>query len=215
MITSKSNFFKGAVATLAALPLAAAATFTPAGSAQAASLVGSFSLTGDVTANLTLDALNFAAPKTFTIHSGLSSGTFAGFTSGTMSQVLSFDTDSFVNPFVTLNSADARNGSTFTGNTASYTLRQAAANLVAIEVTTSGIFTNIENGKESKGGGLLTLNTLGTVANIQNRLNSAQTVTTTFSGIQFATVPEPATLLGLGVVAAGMAVSRRRKSIPQ
>ncbi|ABA21507.1 hypothetical protein Ava_1885 [Trichormus variabilis ATCC 29413] len=221
MVISKSNFLKGAVAALATVPVVAAGVFTSAGAAQAAQLVGEFSFSSDptVSATLTSNSVSFVAPKTFTINQSLSTGNFTGFTSGTINNITSFSTNTIVNPFLTL-LGGALSGSTFIANTASYDIRQAAPNLVAIDITTIGTFKNALTNEESDGEGVLTLQTGGrglTAFDVETLLTGGGSVSTTFSGFYFGTprvsTPEPATMLGLGLVGVGVAMSRRRKTV--
>ncbi|BCL36874.1 hypothetical protein NSMS1_33210 [Nostoc sp. MS1] len=222
MVICKSNFFKGAVAILAAAPVAAAGVFTSASSAQAAQLVGEFSFASDPTVSATIksDSVTFTNPKTFSINTGLSTGNFTGFTSGTINNITSFSAGTFVNPFLTL-LGGTLSGSTFIGEAASYSVRQAATNLVAIDITTTGKFKNVLTNELSNGEGILTLQTGGrglTAAAISSLLAGGGSVTTTFSGFYFGTptatpTPEPATMLGLGLVGVGVAMSRRRKTL--
>lgn len=246
MITSKSNFFKGAVAVLAAMPIAAAATLTPAGSAQAAALVGEFSFNGGFTApggsslvHLKKDSLFFTPDSIGVGSTGFLSspislasqdGTFVNFNSASIRDVISFGASSFQNPFLDLGnlvipgiilpgddvSSLNDNVNTFTLVSSSYELDQSGANL-DVEVLLSGFFTSA-SGEVTKGLGNLTFQRNNTtIAQANTILNAGNSLgNLTFSGAVFTTaVPEPATLLGLGVVAAGMAVSRRRKTIPQ
>lgn len=224
MITSKSNFFKGAVATLAALPLAAAATFTPAGSAQAAALSGSVSLSGTA---IVPGGLN---PATTTIKfsnpTGVSTGgDFDNFfpditpgagitindlfltrvgggtaTSGTYSTI--------PDGFELINFGERTLGTTtdtltFVLDATQFIRTRIAANNVSI-TGPFGVAGNFIFDGATIASGFLNASISGTSSSYQLSLVTDPVA-----------VPEPATLLGLGVVAAGMAVSRRRKTIPQ
>lgn len=212
MITSKSNLFKSAVATLAAIPLAAAATFTPTGSAVALEQLPAnrFSFVGAGNSQLTLtnNSLIFDDPKEFDIQSSF--GIFAGATLGTLNNISSFDPLETVTPFFTLS-----DGSFFKLTSASYLVGESLSISTPIEVILQGIYTD-SVGKEFQGQGFWTTQAQGNRAFVVNAINNGG-ITESYSGIFSATasVPEPATLLGLGIVAAGMAVSRRRKTIPQ
>lgn len=51
--------------------------------------------------------------------------------------------------------------------------------------------------------------------NAQAEYNAGQKFQATFTGLAVTTVPEPSTMLGLGLVGAGMVMSRRRKRVAQ
>lgn len=212
MIASKSQFLKAAVATLAALPVAAAGVFTSADSAQAAALKGSFFLTGDGLAEFANsgDSLNFLAPNTFTINPAASTGSFTAFTSGTVGNIISFLADTATNPFV-----DLGGGNTFTVTSASYVVGGTAASALSpIDVTVRGFFTS-STGDVSGGEGLLTLQAIGNNPAVVAAIASNSLPGVTYSGVYLATVPEPATMLGLGVVGAAMFAANRRKKVAQ
>ncbi|MDZ8226471.1 PEP-CTERM sorting domain-containing protein [Nostoc sp. ChiVER01] len=216
MINFKSRLLNATLAVTAAIPLATAGLFTSAGSAQAAALVGEFSLTGDGSASLLENSFTFSNPKTFTISSDpdLTTGTFTGFTKGSIGNILSFAPTIATNPFLDLGTDAATIGdgfNTFAVSSASYTLTQAAANLVSINVITDGFFKSAL-GEISQGQGIFTLQTTGTIATIKDNWKKGTAVKATYSSLYFATVPEPTTLIGLGLVGAGMVMSRRRKS---
>jgi hypothetical protein len=221
MIGFKSTLLNATLAITAALPLAAAGLFTSAGSAQAAALTGDLSLVGNGTATLFANSLTFNSPNTFAVSSdpNVTNGLFSAFTEGTINNILAFTpTSSAINPFIDLGTDAASisdNENIFTLTSATYQLTQSTIpNLVSINILTDGFFTSAL-GDISNGEGILTLQALGTVASLQNSLNGGQGISATYSGFYFATVPEPATVLGLGLVAAGMVMSRRRKSVVQ
>lgn len=212
MIASKSQFLKAAVATLAALPVAAAGVFTSADSAQAAALKGSFFLTGDGLAEFANsgDSLNFLAPNTFTINPAASTGSFTAFSSGTVGNIISFLADTATNPFV-----DLGGGNTFTVTSASYVVGgTATSRLSPIDVTVRGFFTS-STADVSGGEGLLTLQAIGNKPAVEAAIASNSLPGVTYSGVYLATVPEPATMLGLGVVGAAMFAANRRKKVAQ
>ncbi|AFY50603.1 PEP-CTERM putative exosortase interaction domain-containing protein [Nostoc sp. PCC 7524] len=212
MIASKPQFLKAAVATLAALPVAAAGVFTSADSAQAAALKGSFFLIGDGLASFANngDSLNFLAPNTFTINPAASSGSFTTFTSGTVGNIISFLADTATNPFV-----DLGGGNTFTVTSASYVVGGTpTSTLSPIDVTVRGFFTS-STGDLSGGEGLLTLQAIGSKPAVEAAIASNLLPGVTYSGVYLATVPEPATMLGLGVVGAAMFAANRRKKVAQ
>ncbi|MGD1717808.1 PEP-CTERM sorting domain-containing protein [Dapis sp. BLCC M172] len=96
---------------------------------------------------------------------------------------------------------------------ANYTLSQSGAN-VAIDVALWGEFVS-ETGEVTDGAGNLTFQINDTtVADIEAKLDASETVEgLTFSGGLFSDtkkVPEPTTLFGLGIVAAGLTLTRRQ-----
>ncbi|TVP64800.1 MAG: PEP-CTERM sorting domain-containing protein [Nodularia sp. (in: Bacteria)] len=222
MITSKSNFFKGAVATLAAIPLAAAVTFTPAGSAQAARLSGSISLTGEaiIPSEINPATTTFTFKNVTGVNTGgdftnffpvLSPG--AGITINTLNLTRIGDGKSELGTYSTTPNFEFINfGSrTLGATTAALTFVLDAAELSrtrlfetpSVSITSlSGITGKFMFDGETISSGFVNASVSGGSSGYQLTLDTVA-------------VPEPATLLGLGVVAAGMAVSRRRKTIPQ
>jgi PEP-CTERM motif len=211
------NFKSQLLGAAALLPIAAASLLGSADSAQAAALVGDFSLAGSGNATLSLDSLTFNNPTTFNIIDDGTVDSFTGFTLGDIGNIISFDTESADNPWLDLgtNAGSIADGlNTFELTTAEYLTRQNGA-FVAIDVTVHGIFKSA-TGELSEGQAFLTLQKVGNKNAIDGALASGTSIAgLTYSGVTFATAstPEPTTMLGLGLVAAGMTVARRRKSV--
>ncbi|WP_414564723.1 MULTISPECIES: PEP-CTERM sorting domain-containing protein [unclassified Anabaena] len=223
MITCKSNLFKGAVAVLAAIPIVAATTFTPGGSAEAAILRGSIGLGGQA-----LVPDNGVNPLNTSIGFVNVDGVNAHGDFGNFIPTLSPNPST---PLIQISTLNLTRSSVDGPARATY--------------STGAVPTFIDFGERTLDGitGLLTFDLddsfiersrlaskfifYGAFDGIKGAFNfNGQTVAKGFlsasvSGeanryeITLTTVPEPATLLGLGIVAAGMAVSRRRnKTIP-
>ncbi|NEU83980.1 PEP-CTERM sorting domain-containing protein [Nostoc sp. UIC 10630] len=246
MINLKSKLLNATLATTAALPLAVAGLFTSGGSAQAAALKGEFSFNGGLTANpfanslvtLKKDSLTFTPDSVIADANGVKStpvsiaaqtGSFLGFNSASIRDIISFASDTVQNPFLDLgnlalpgvilpgeNTASLADGSNiFTLTSSDYKITQTGAN-ITIAVDLWGYFTSA-TGEITKGAGSLSFQRNDTtVAQANTILNTTggSLANLTFSGSTFTTsVPEPAALLGLGAVGAVMVMSRRRKSV--
>ncbi|MHC5848320.1 PEP-CTERM sorting domain-containing protein [uncultured Nostoc sp.] len=248
MIGLKSKLLNATLAATTALPLAAAGLFTSAGSAQAAALTGEFSFNGGVTVNpfayslvtLKKDSLTFTPDSIIADSNGVKStpvgvaaqtGSFLGFNSASIRDIISFASDTVQNPFLDLgnltipgtilpgeSTASLADGSNiFTLTSSGYQITQTGAN-ITIAVDLFGYFTSA-TGEITNGAGSLSFQRNNTtVAQANSILNTANGSLNnlTFSGSTFTTsVPEPAALLGLGAVSAVMVMSRRRKSAAQ
>ncbi|MFN6486686.1 MULTISPECIES: PEP-CTERM sorting domain-containing protein [unclassified Nostoc] len=234
MIGFKCRLLNATLAFTAAIPLATAGLFTSAGSAQAAALSGEIQFNGGFTVpsgssqiTFSQDALTFTPQPITPIAIVSSTGTFSAFNSGNIGNIISFSSKVAENPFIDFGSltypgfilpgenttslTDKLN--TFTLTSSSYKLNQDGLN-VGIGVALFGYFTSA-TGEISNGGGNLTFQVNNaSVASVNSILSKGGSISNlSFSGGTFATVPEPATLLGLGIVGAGMAMSRRRKTV--
>ncbi|MEH2116561.1 PEP-CTERM sorting domain-containing protein [Nostoc sp. C052] len=234
MISFKSKLLNATLAFTAAIPLATAGMFTSAGSAQAAALSGEIQFNGGFTApsgisqiTFSQDALTFTPQPITPIGIGSTTGNFSAFNSGNIGNIISFSSKVADNPFIDFGSltypgfilpgtdtssiTDGLN--TFTLTSSSYKLNQDGLN-VGIGVALFGYFTSA-TGEISNGGGNLTFQVNNaSIASVNSILSSGGSISNlTFSGGTFATVPEPTTLLGLGIVGAGMVMSRRRKTV--
>ncbi|MBD2211015.1 PEP-CTERM sorting domain-containing protein [Calothrix sp. FACHB-156] len=231
MFAIKSKVINATLAATAAIPLAISGSI---GSAQAAALYGEFQFQGGITVNpfatsqvsLTKDALTFNPQPITPIGLAANTGTFTTFNTGNIGNIISFTSDIADNPFIdfgnlaipgVIQSTDDTNSitdgkNTFSLTSADYSIAQSGAN-VAIDVQLWGLFTSA-TGEISKGAGNLTFQVNNqTVTQVNSILNSGASLNNlSFSGGAFATVPEPATLIGLGAVGAVMAMSRRRKT---
>ncbi|MEA5582493.1 PEP-CTERM sorting domain-containing protein [Nodularia harveyana UHCC-0300] len=207
MMTSKSNFFKSALAALATVPVAAT-IFTPAGSAEA--FTGGFTFDGAGT-NSAISALGATfIPDPGTISISNAEGDFFADTTGSIFSFLVGPTNT---PIIDVGALDGTKVLTLI-NVEAPSIQGLAPNLSDIRYDFTGTF---EDG--SNANGFVNFSTLLGASAAQTAFGLGQTINASFSGATVAvnnvTVPEPATLLGLGIVAAGMAVSRRRKTIPQ
>ena len=235
MINFKSKLLNATLALTAALPLATAGLFTSAGSAQAAALSGSiqfsdgFTVSPFASSQITFyqDALTFTPQPITPIKIGSTTGNFSAFNSGNIGNIISFSSKVADNPFIDFGSLDipgiilpgadtsslTDKSNTFTLTSSSFKLNQDGLN-VGIGVALFGYFTSA-TGEISNGGGNLTFQVNNaSVDSVNSILSSGGSISNlSFSGGTFATVPEPATLLGLGIVGAGMAMSRRRKTV--
>jgi PEP-CTERM motif len=226
-----SNCLKGASAkqvilgSLAAVPVVMAGTLTGAGSAEAAALVGEFQFSGGLTtANLTANKVDFKNllgldPGFIFVTNQI--GSFAPFNSAFIRDLTPLSTTSpGINPFLDLETAilpfggpDGKDVFQVT-KIGGYGLKQSGAN-VSIDLPFWGQFVNAL-GEVSKGAGNLTFQVNNSsVADVTARIVSTQGLDVAFSGAAFAnvaSVPEPTTLAGLGLVGGLLAVSRRRKA---
>ncbi|WP_016950675.1 PEP-CTERM sorting domain-containing protein [Anabaena sp. PCC 7108] len=236
------NFKSQLLGAAAVLPIVAAGFLGSAGSAEAAALIGDFSFNGGTTVNpfasstvkLTKDALYFEPQPITPVAIASQSGDFSSFNSANIGNIISFSGDTADNPFLDLGNltipgiilpaestaslTDSLN--TFTLESSDYKVSQSGAN-VSIDVELWGFFTSA-TGEISKGAGNITFQKNNTnVTDVNTLLNGGGTLTTasgsgmTFSGAAFTatSTPEPTTMLGLGLVAAGMTVARRRKLV--
>jgi hypothetical protein len=239
MFNFKSQVLNATLAATVAIPVAAASVFTSVGAAQAAALTGEFNFQGGVTANpfanslvtLTSDGLTFTPQPITPIGVSTSSpqqgGSFTAFNSANIGNIISFANDIADNPFLDFGNLSlpgvilpsestasiTDNLNTFTLTSAKYDLKTSGAN-VAVDVELWGFFTSA-TGEITKGAGNLTFQVNNTTVNAANTTlaNGGSLANLTFSGGAFTTsVPEPTTMLGLGLVGAGMLVSRRRKA---
>ncbi|WP_414528364.1 PEP-CTERM sorting domain-containing protein [Nodularia chucula] len=210
MMTSESKFFKAALAALAAIPVTAT-IFTPAGSAEAFN--GGFTFDGSGT-NAAINALGVTfSPDPGPISLTNSTGDFLGDTTG---NIFSFVVGPTNTPIIDVGLLGDLTKVLTLNNVAAPVVQGLAPNLSDIRYDFTGTF---EDG--SNANGFVNFSTLLSAPDAQAAFGLGQSINASFSGATVAvnnanvTVPEPATLLGLGIVAAGMAVSRRRKTIPQ
>ena len=215
------------VASILALPVALGAVF--AGAAHA--VEGGFQLSGtplfeldwttagNTTATLSSNSLTFT-PELAGISLASQTGDFVGFNIAQIKDVAAFDPFDADNPFLdfgsgaplAINSTITDNENIFILQELDYTVEQSGDNLVAIDIRLGGEFNF--GGEVTAGEGILTLQSIGTVASVNQQINSETGLEgLALSGAVFtAAVPEPTTLFGLGVVATGLVASRRQKN---
>ncbi|MEH1769028.1 PEP-CTERM sorting domain-containing protein [Nostoc sp.] len=218
MIGFKSTLLNATLAITAALPLATAGLFTSAGSAQAATLDGGFNFSSagfpSTTATLSNTFLKFSSsPGLASL--GSPSGSFAAFTAA---QIFDVNT-STLTPSGSLFLDLGTYGSTFNSGGDTFSLTSFLTPTFSsqnggtdINVGFNGFF-NDGSGNHTNATGYITFSTRDT--NALEDYNNQGIKGATFTGFAVTAVPEPATVLGLGLVAAGMFMSRRRKSVVQ
>ncbi|HBL14788.1 MAG TPA: hypothetical protein DD379_26040 [Cyanobacteria bacterium UBA11162] len=213
---------KAILGSLAVLPLVVGSVFTNASSASAAALVGEFQFSSAfTTAKLSSSMVDFDDPGSDPgeVIVSLQTGSFLPFGAAFIKDIVPINSNApSNNPFLDLEAAfswdvnavgDGLNVFNLT-EVGAYQFSQSGMN-VAIDLPVWGKFISAD-GKVSKGAGNLTFQVNNMkVADIQALIASGGMVQSSFSGAAFATVPEPASILGLGMVASSLALSRTRK----
>lgn len=230
MIGFKSTLLNATLAITAAIPLAAAGFFTSASSAQAADFSGGFNYTPYTTPGSPLPSVVVSNNSlTFLPNSGANlilskqNGTF-----GTEENPV-FDIAKIYNAtlpygsvFLDLGKYNDPNNTSSDGKNIFVLQSLTAPTLsnsdgVTGVVNFKGYFTDaIGSLTKINGSGHLNFS-VDTGTSYQTTLDALSdndpltVVKASFTGVAFTTVPEPTTLLGLGLVGVGMAISRRRK----
>ncbi|MEH2354438.1 PEP-CTERM sorting domain-containing protein [Nostoc sp.] len=216
MISLKSKLVNATLAATFAIPLATAGMFTSAGSAQAVTLTGSIGLSG--TAVVPSDGINPANTtiKFVDVDSVDTDGDFeffspnlnpgAGITIKTLNltrigTTTTYSTGAYT-PFIDFGSRTLGNTTallTFDLDDSVVTrIRTSKTNI--LDVALEGITGKFNFNGQTIATGFVSASLAGTASKYELTLT---------------TVPEPTTMLGLGLVGAGMIVSRRRKSVIQ
>ncbi|MDJ0510766.1 MAG: PEP-CTERM sorting domain-containing protein [Crocosphaera sp.] len=199
------------IASIAAIPFALGTLFAGTGTAVAAALIGEFQFSGQGVAELTLDELNFNPnPSSLFLSPITATGSFEQLASTptTIQGPVEFDTLLQPNEFI-----DFGNGNVFNLESAEIGQVMQSGDNVSLDIILEGIFESAD-GDESQGAGNITLQFNDTTASaVSQQLENGEELMAQFSGALFSKtekVPEPTTLFGLGVVAAGLVVTRRQ-----
>ncbi|MDZ8140075.1 MAG: PEP-CTERM sorting domain-containing protein [Nostoc sp. DedQUE04] len=221
MINFKSKLLNATLAASFAIPLATAGMFTSAGSAQAVTLNGSIGLTG--TSIVPNDGVNPATTSIkFVDVDGIdTNGDFAAFSpslSGTGITINTLNLTKIANVSSTTATYSTGVYTPFI-NFGSRTLGSTTALLTfdlddSVVTRTRKSATNINDvildgitGKFNFNGKTIGIGNLG--ASLNGKTSEYHLT------LEAVSVPEPTTMLGLGLVGAGMVMSRRRKSAIQ
>ncbi|MDZ8184620.1 MAG: PEP-CTERM sorting domain-containing protein [Nostoc sp. ChiSLP02] len=212
--TFKSTLLNATLAVTAAIPLATAGLFTSAGSAQAAALNGSFNFTGAgfpaTTVTVSNTSLQFS-PSPGLASLSLQSGSFTAFNAASIFNVttspltpgsLFIDLGVFATPGTLTDGANTFSLTSF--DTPTFKSQNGGTD---ININYLGFFDD-GLGNKTSAKGYITFATQD--ANAETTYKNGGKFNATFTGLAVASVPEPATLLGLGAVGGVMAVSRRR-----
>ena len=193
------------IASIAAIPFA----FLSATTANAAALTGEFSFDGsDYETQLTLSntKLDFVSDDATQINLKGQTDSFTAFEDAYI-----YDLDNPLNPnpsvFIDLGEPDGKN-LLYATSLGEYQYSNLGR-ITGISIGFEGYFES-DTGEISQAVGGITLQANGSIADVKKKVASGN-LTATFSGIAVATksTPEPTTLFGLGIVAAGLTVTRR------
>ncbi|TAE55901.1 MAG: PEP-CTERM sorting domain-containing protein [Nostocales cyanobacterium] len=196
MFNLKSKVLSAAVS----LPVVAAGLLSAAGSAEA--LNGRFSFDGDrTTATISNAGFNFTDPNR--IELGLTTGDFVGDLGGSISDTLFASLPPI---FINIDG----DGKELTVSSFANPVFTTISGGVDISFNFVGVF---EDGSNAIGNIDFTTFDFTNVGAAQIAYNGGSSINSVFKGVVVASVPEPTTMLGLGLVAAGMTVARRRKLV--
>ncbi|MEH2176321.1 PEP-CTERM sorting domain-containing protein [Nostoc sp.] len=221
MINFKSKLLNATLAASFAIPLATAGMFTSAGSAQAVTLNGSIGLTG--TSMVPSDGVNPTATsiKFVDVDSVDTDGDFAAFSPNLSGTGITINTLNLTRTAVLSGTTATYSTGVYTPfiNFGSRTLGSTTALLTfdlddSVVTRTRKSATNINDvildgitGKFNFNGKTIGIGNLG--ASLNGKTSEYHLT------LEAVSVPEPTTMLGLGLVGAGMVMSRRRKSAIQ
>ncbi|WP_414513191.1 PEP-CTERM sorting domain-containing protein [Nostoc sp. PCC 9305] len=221
MINFKSKLVNATLAATFAIPLATAGMFTSAGSAQAVTLNGSIGLTG--TSIVPSDGINPATTSIkFVDVDGIDTdGDFAAFSPSLSGAGITINTLNLTKIANISSTTATYSTGVYTPfiNFGSQTLGSTTALLTfdlddSVVTRTRKSATNINDvildgitGKFNFNGKTIGIGNLG--ASLNGKTSEYHLT------LEAVSVPEPTTMLGLGLVGAGMVMSRRRKSILQ
>ncbi|MEH2210099.1 PEP-CTERM sorting domain-containing protein [Nostoc sp.] len=221
MINFKSKLLNATLAASFAIPLATAGLFTSAGSAQAVTLNGSIGLTG--TSIVPSDGINPATTsiKFVDVDSVDTDGDFAAFSPSLSGAGININTLNLTKIANISNTTATYSTGVYTPfiNFGSQTLGSTTALLTfdlddSVVTRTRKSATNINDvildgitGKFNFNGKTIGVGNLG--ASLNGKTSEYHLT------LEAVSVPEPTTMLGLGLVGAGMVMSRRRKSVIQ
>ncbi|MEH1850190.1 MAG: PEP-CTERM sorting domain-containing protein [Nostoc sp.] len=226
MIGFKSTLLNATLAITAALPLAAAGLFTSVGSAQAVTLNGSIALSG--TSVIPSDGTNPAYTSIqFTDVNGVTaSGDFLAFSPNLGTKPITINTLNLTK-ITDLPSTPTSTSATYSTGTYTPFIDFGSQTLDGI---TALLTFNLDNSVVTRSQfayGISDLTNSGILGkfNFNGQTIAAGFLNATFSGATSSyqltlttlpvNVPEPTTMIGLGLVGAGMVMSRRRKSVIQ
>ncbi len=199
------------IASITAIPFAFAGVFANANLANAAALTGSFHFDGAddpaTTVNFSKDMLDFKPEGNSQVDLKLQKESFEDFDSAYIFDVNFNSVDSQL--FMDFGDKDGKN-LLFLTQLSDYEYDYDGFT-TGVTVEFQGFFESV-TGKTSDAKGRLTFQALGEVT--KSDINKSKSFEASFSSVTVATeterVPEPTTLFGLGVVAAGLTVSRRQ-----
>ncbi|MGB3510001.1 MAG: PEP-CTERM sorting domain-containing protein [Microcoleaceae cyanobacterium] len=199
------------IASLASIPFAVAGVFS-AGAANAAALTGQFSFDGiddpDTTVLFGANFLDFKPDDgTAQVDLKLKSDSFTGFDSAYIFD-LNVDTGG-LQSFLDLDALDGLDTLTLTEVSPFSFTHDNFFSTTDVTVDFMGFFESA-TGEQSNATGRLTFQTLGTIT--QADLDAGNTYEAAFSGVVVSKVPEPTTMLGLGVVAAASVFGLKKKN---
>lgn len=196
------------VASIASIPFALGTIFAGTTAANAAALTGEFSFddSDDTNTTLTLgnDILDFSDNAQIDIK--MAEGSFTAFDQAHIYDLLNpITSDTLFMDF----GAEDGNNLLYATSLEEYQYVDMKNGFTGINIGFNGYFES-ETGETSQATGGITLQAFGSIEDVKNEVENG-TLEATFSGMAVSTkVPEPTTLFGLGVVAAGLVGVRRQ-----
>jgi PEP-CTERM motif len=204
---------KAILGSLTAVAVVVAGTLINAASATAAALSGEIQFDGEKTkATFTQNLIDFSLPEQIEVEDATES--FLPFinTLGSINDIgplpAGFDPAKL---FLDLGVQGDGKDALYVSSIGDYGYTQSGAN-VAIDIPFWGYFLSLTDHKSGGAGNLTFQVNNKSVADVKALIQSGTGVTAAFSGAAFASVPEPASILGLGLVGGALVASRRRKA---